>query len=81
MRPRSTPRLVQLRPRSTATLLLASIVGVLAFGWPLLWATSQVGESAIGHTTDAPWLFVRLSVQRCVHSALVLRDSSPGSSC
>ena len=60
MRPRSTPRLVQLRPRSTATLLLSSIVGVLAFGWPLLWATSQAGESAIGHTTDAPWLFVLL---------------------
>ncbi|HEY0472001.1 MAG TPA: ECF transporter S component, partial [Kribbella sp.] len=53
-------RLVRLRPRSTATLLLASLVGLLAFGWPLIWQTSQVGGSAIGHTTDAPWLFVLL---------------------
>jgi energy-coupling factor transport system substrate-specific component len=53
-------RLVRLRPRSTMTLALASVVGLLAFGWPLLWQTSQVGESAIGHTTDAPWLFVLL---------------------
>jgi energy-coupling factor transport system substrate-specific component len=53
-------RLVQLKPRSTATLVLASVVGILAFGWPLLWSTSQSGESAIGHTTDAPWLFVLL---------------------
>lgn len=54
-------RLVRLRPRSTATLVLASAVGLLAFGWPLLWQTSSLaGENAIGHTTDAPWLFVLL---------------------
>src|SRR4051794_41729559 len=33
---------------------------MLAFGWPLFFHTSQAGESAIGHTTDAPWLFVLL---------------------
>jgi energy-coupling factor transport system substrate-specific component len=54
------PRLVRLRPRSAATLVVASVVGLLAFGWPLLWLSSQSGESAIGHTTDAPWLFVLL---------------------
>jgi energy-coupling factor transport system substrate-specific component len=54
------PRLVRLRPRSAATLVVASAVGLLAFGWPLLWLSSQSGESAIGHTTDAPWLFVLL---------------------
>ena len=53
-------RLVRLRPRSAATLVVASVVGLLAFGWPLLWQTSQGGEAAIGHTTDAPWLFVLL---------------------
>jgi energy-coupling factor transport system substrate-specific component len=53
-------RLVRLRPRSTLTIVLASVVGLLAFGWPLLWTTEQAGASAIGHTTDAPWLFVLL---------------------
>jgi energy-coupling factor transport system substrate-specific component len=53
-------RLIRLKPRSTATLLVASLVGVLAFGWPLFFRTSQAGASAIGHTTDAPWLFVLL---------------------
>ncbi|GAB3927735.1 ECF transporter S component [Kribbella albertanoniae] len=52
--------LIRLRPRSTGTLLLASLVGVAAFAWPLLWQTDQAGQSAIGHTTDAPWLFVLL---------------------
>jgi energy-coupling factor transport system substrate-specific component len=54
------PRLVRLRPRSAATLVVASAVGLLAFGWPLFWHSSQSGEAAIGHTTDAPWLFVLL---------------------
>ncbi len=53
-------RLIRLKPRSTAALLVASLVGMLAFGWPLFFHTSQAGESAIGHTTDAPWLFVLL---------------------
>ncbi|MGW5190154.1 ECF transporter S component [Kribbella sp. NPDC004138] len=53
-------KLILLRPRSTVMLLIASAVGVLAFGWPLFFRTSQAGESAIGHTTDAPWLFVLL---------------------
>ncbi len=57
---RSSLNLVRLKPRSTATLVVASVVGLLAFGWPLLWQTDQAGESAIGHTTDAPWLFVLL---------------------
>lgn len=52
--------LIHFRPRSALTLVLASAVGLLAFGWPLLWTTEQAGESAIGHTTDAPWLFVLL---------------------
>ncbi|TDU87133.1 energy-coupling factor transport system substrate-specific component [Kribbella voronezhensis] len=53
-------RLIRLKPRSTATLVLASLVGLLAFGWPLFWHSAQGGESALGHTTDAPWLFVLL---------------------
>ena len=52
--------LIRLKPRSTLALLVASLVGALAFAWPLFFQTSQAGESAIGHTTDAPWLFVLL---------------------
>ncbi|WP_329475627.1 ECF transporter S component [Kribbella sp. NBC_01484] len=53
-------RLVRLKPRSTTMLVVASLVGLLAFAWPLFLHTDQGGESAIGHTTDAPWLFVLL---------------------
>jgi energy-coupling factor transport system substrate-specific component len=53
-------RLVRVRPRSAAAIVLASVAGLLAFGWPLLWQTQQAGAAAIGHTTDAPWLFVLL---------------------
>ncbi|MFI6825574.1 ECF transporter S component [Kribbella sp. NPDC050241] len=52
--------LVRLKPRSTAALMVASLAGLLAFGWPLFLHTDQAGASAIGHTTDAPWLFVLL---------------------
>jgi len=52
--------LIRFRPRSAGTLLLASLIGVVAFAWPLFWQTDQAGQSAIGHTTDAPWLFVLL---------------------
>ncbi len=41
-------------------MVVASVAGLFAFGWPLLWQTTQVGAVAIGHTTDAPWLFVLL---------------------
>ena len=58
--PAASLRLIRLKPRSTVALLVASLVGVLAFAWPLFFQTSQAGESAIGHTTDAPWLFVLL---------------------
>jgi energy-coupling factor transport system substrate-specific component len=53
-------RLVRVRPRSAVTIVAASLAGLLAFGWPLLYQTEQAGPSAIGHTTDAPWLFVLL---------------------
>ncbi|MFF0340459.1 ECF transporter S component [Kribbella sp. NPDC004875] len=52
--------LIRLKPRSTLALLVASLVGVLAFAWPLFFRPAQEGASAIGHTTDAPWLFVLL---------------------
>jgi energy-coupling factor transport system substrate-specific component len=49
-------RLVAIRGRSTAALVLTSAVGVVAFGWPLLAAPT----SPIAHATDAPLLFALL---------------------
>lgn len=48
---------VGLRPRTTVALALASLVGLVAFGWPFLAAgSSVVGE----HASDAPYFFVVL---------------------
>ncbi|MBV6696053.1 ECF transporter S component [Kitasatospora aureofaciens] len=50
-------RPVPLGRRSVAALLLVSLVGVTAFGWPLLASTKS---ALVGHSTDAPWLFALL---------------------
>jgi energy-coupling factor transport system substrate-specific component len=49
-------RPLRLRPRTLAALVLVSLVGVAAFGWPFL---VEPG-SAVAHSTDAPWLFAAL---------------------
>ena len=45
---------LQLRVRSSITIAATSLVGVIAFGWPLI---ASPGSSAIAHAADAPWLF------------------------
>ena len=45
---------LRLGPRSILTIAATSLVGLIAFGWPLLAAP---GSSAIAHASDAPWLF------------------------
>jgi energy-coupling factor transport system substrate-specific component len=52
---RSNPPL-RLRPRSVVVLGLVSLVGVAAFGWPLLVAP----DSALGQATQTPLLFALL---------------------
>jgi energy-coupling factor transport system substrate-specific component len=47
---------VRLHPRTAGALLLASLVGLVAFGWPLL---AQPG-SGLAHSGDAPLLFAAL---------------------
>jgi energy-coupling factor transport system substrate-specific component len=42
---------------STASIALVSVIGVVAFGWPLIAAPDSV---AIAHAQDAPWLFALL---------------------
>lgn len=47
---------VRLRPRTLVTLALVTVVGLAAFGWPLV---VDPGASLAGRQ-DAPWLFVLL---------------------
>jgi energy-coupling factor transport system substrate-specific component len=45
---------VRLGTRSTIAILATSLVGVVAFGWPLIAAPES---TAIAHASDAPWIF------------------------
>ncbi|WSQ67416.1 ECF transporter S component [Streptomyces sp. NBC_01216] len=50
-------RPVRLGPRSVAALVLVSVIGLIAVGWPLL----ADGDAAVTtHAADAPWLFAAL---------------------
>ncbi len=49
---------IRLHPRSAVALALAGLVGLLAFGWPLLVRP----DSFVAHSADAPWLFLLLLV-------------------
>jgi energy-coupling factor transport system substrate-specific component len=51
-------RVIPLHSRSALAILLTSIVGLAGFGWPLV----VDAEATLGHTRDAPWLFVVLLV-------------------
>jgi energy-coupling factor transport system substrate-specific component len=52
----TSTRAIRLRPRSAAALLLATVVGVAAFGWPLL----ADADSALAGMSDTPLLFALL---------------------
>ncbi|MFF8261839.1 ECF transporter S component [Streptomyces virginiae] len=49
-------RPVRIGPRAAAALILVSLIGVAAFGWPLL----ADRQSGLAHSQDAPWLFAVL---------------------
>lgn len=49
-------RPVRIGPRAAAALVLVTLIGIAAFGWPLL-ADQQSG---LAHSQDAPWLFAAL---------------------
>ncbi|WP_372407273.1 ECF transporter S component [Streptomyces luteireticuli] len=51
-----TARAIRLGPRSVAALALITLIGVAAFGWPLLAGSA----SGLAHSQDAPWLFAAL---------------------
>jgi energy-coupling factor transport system substrate-specific component len=54
----SRPTALRLKPRSAAVLALTSVVGVVAFCWPLF--AHPHGDVNNAHAGDAPWLFVLL---------------------
>ncbi|MDX2393460.1 ECF transporter S component [Streptomyces sp. DK15] len=43
-------------PRAAAALVLVTLIGIAAFGWPLL----ADRRSGLAHSQDAPWLFAAL---------------------
>lgn len=45
---------VRMGTKSWAAVVLATAVGVIAFGWPFL---AEPGSSAVAHASDAPWVF------------------------
>ncbi|MCP2261193.1 energy-coupling factor transport system substrate-specific component [Streptoalloteichus tenebrarius] len=53
-----TPSLPRLGPRAAVALVLASVVGLVGFGWPFV----VRAESRVAHEQDAPWLFAALTV-------------------
>jgi energy-coupling factor transport system substrate-specific component len=59
------PQALRLRTRSWLLLAACSLVGVVAFGWPLL--ADPSGSAGSAHTADAPWLLaVLLPLLLCV---------------
>jgi energy-coupling factor transport system substrate-specific component len=48
-------RVVRLTPRSTVVLVVASVVGLAMFTWPLF---ITVAPTAVAHTGDAPFYFI-----------------------
>ncbi len=55
--PMRSARALPLTPRTTVTIALATVVGILAFGWPLI---ANSGSALVAHSHDAPWLMVAL---------------------
>ncbi|MEU8540986.1 ECF transporter S component [Streptomyces sp. NPDC048717] len=48
---------MRLGPRSVAALVLVSVVGLIAVGWPLF---ADKGSALTDHAADAPWFFALL---------------------
>lgn len=68
-------RPIRLGPRSIATLVLVSAVGVASLGWPFLSPpTSQVSA----HAQDAPWLFTCLLLLLVAVVAATISESGLG---
>ncbi|MCX5197037.1 ECF transporter S component [Streptomyces sp. NBC_00249] len=54
--PTHPARPIRIGPRAAAALVLVTLIGIAAFGWPLL----ADRQSGLAHSQDAPWLFAAL---------------------
>ena len=63
---------VRMGPRTTAMVVLASAVGVVAFTWPLF---APAGSTVVAHAQDAPWIF---AVTLPLVLAVLLADVADG---
>jgi energy-coupling factor transport system substrate-specific component len=54
----SRMQLVRVGPRSAVIMSVTSLIGLLAFTWPLVVPVAQSGSEVISHSQDAPWMFV-----------------------
>jgi energy-coupling factor transport system substrate-specific component len=70
--PGSRPSAVRLGRRTALAIGLASLVGVMAFGWPLLAGSQSI---VVAHASDAPWLFAAVLP---LVIAVVLADVADG---
>jgi energy-coupling factor transport system substrate-specific component len=52
------PAAIRLRAKAWVLLTVASVLGLVAFAWPLL--VSPSGGENLAHASDAPWVFVLL---------------------
>ena len=50
-----TEHAIRIAPRTAASITLASIAGLFAFGWPLF---AHAGSTLVAHSNDGPWLMV-----------------------
>jgi len=56
--PMGDDRALRLRPKAWVLLAVASALGLVAFGWPLL--ARPHGTENLAHSADAPWIFIAL---------------------
>ena len=47
---------VRFRPRASVLLAVTSVVGIVAFAWPLFLHGTSTAVQA--HSSDAPWIFI-----------------------
>ena len=48
---------IHMGSKSWAAVILATVVGLIAFGWPFL---AEPGSTAVAHASDAPWVFAAI---------------------
>ena len=71
--PTEVRRALAMRPRAWALLAASSIIGIVAFAWPLL--ADPTGSASSAHAGDAPWL---LAVLLPLLLAVVLAELAEG---